>query len=191
MAETLNRCPVLLREVAHLDAAMAYVKSRRCAVDGGAHAGLWSERLVGLFERVVAFEPWKGHHDEFRKRVPGAELMGCALGDALGVVGVRGGADNDGQFHVDPHGATVPVFPLDDLSLEDVDFLKLDVEGYELHALRGAGQTISACRPVVLLEENGLCARYGVAPGAAGKWLQERGYRMAEVVNKDQVWVPS
>jgi FkbM family methyltransferase len=50
--------------------------------------------------------------------------------------------------------ATFPVGTLDDLGLTRLDWAKLDVEGAELEILRGAEQTIRACRPRILFENH-------------------------------------
>jgi hypothetical protein len=42
--------------------------------------------------------------------------------------------------------------PLDYYGLEDVGFLKIDVEGHELAVLRGATETISRSYPSILVE---------------------------------------
>ena len=42
--------------------------------------------------------------------------------------------------------------PLDQYGLEDVGFLKIDVEGHELAVLRGATETISRSYPSILVE---------------------------------------
>lgn len=46
----------------------------------------------------------------------------------------------------------VQCITLDSERLEDVGFLKIDVEQHERQVLRGALDTISRCRPVVLIE---------------------------------------
>jgi FkbM family methyltransferase len=43
------------------------------------------------------------------------------------------------------------------LNLQRVDFIKIDVEGFEGHVLRGATQTLSTHSPVVVLELNHWC----------------------------------
>ena len=43
------------------------------------------------------------------------------------------------------------------LNLSRVDFVKIDVEGFEGHVLRGAVQTLSNYKPVVILELNHWC----------------------------------
>ena len=54
------------------------------------------------------------------------------------------------------HGAgtpmTVPRVTVDSLDLSDVRFVKVDVEGHELPALRGAEQTVRRDRPLLLVE---------------------------------------
>lgn len=42
--------------------------------------------------------------------------------------------------------------PIDCLGLEQLDFIKLDVEGYETKAINGGMNTITKCRPVIVLE---------------------------------------
>lgn len=53
------------------------------------------------------------------------------------------------------------VVPLDlvaaDQRLTNVDFIKIDVEGYELEVLRGAKATLNRFKPVVFLEANNYC----------------------------------
>lgn len=60
---------------------------------------------------------------------------------------------------------TVQVNTLDSYKFDDVDIIKVDCEGYELPILKGAIQTITACRPVVQLEiVEAQCKKFGYSP---------------------------
>lgn len=56
---------------------------------------------------------------------------------------------------------------LDSYGFEDVDIIKIDVEGYELLVLEGASQTIASNRPIVQVE----CV--DIQPRAFGRTIQE------------------
>ena len=47
---------------------------------------------------------------------------------------------------------TVEIHSLDDLAIEQANFMKIDVEGFEVEVLKGAGETIRRCKPVVMIE---------------------------------------
>ena len=46
----------------------------------------------------------------------------------------------------------VQVKPLDEFTLSDVTFIKIDVEGHDVEVLTGASETIKRWRPYVLVE---------------------------------------
>lgn len=73
-----------------------------------------------------------------------------------------------------PTSVRVPCVALDDVLIdEQVSFLKIDVEGFELGVLRGAAETIARCRPFIYLEND----RVDASPRLIA-WLREAGYRM-------------
>jgi hypothetical protein len=53
-----------------------------------------------------------------------------------------------------PEGEPVPVVTIDGLDLRACQFMKLDVEGMETEALRGAAKTIRRCRPFLYVEND-------------------------------------
>jgi len=171
-------------DLSHLRCALSFVKNFRTVIDGGAHQGIWTRALLEKFNNVIAFEPWP---DNFKKLPEGSKNYRLALGNCSNDLSMAPGKDNSGQYHL-VNGEGVEVVTIDDFDFEDVDFLKLDVEGYELFAIEGARATIEKYHPVVLIEENGLCERYGVRGGEAGEYLEDMGYEMVLRKNKDYVY---
>ena len=66
----------------------------------------------------------------------------------------------------------VPLVPLDRFGWERLDLLKIDVEGMEFEALRGAEATIRRCKPILYVEY------IKVDAARLGDYLQSLGYRL-------------
>lgn len=164
-------------------AAMLEVRRFRTAIDAGAHCGTWSMHLVKRFERVVAFEPVAEHRDCFVQNVNGdggkIKLIGCALGETAGSVKMEVPAGSSGGTHVIGDG-NVPMNTLDSFKITDVDFLKVDVEGFEYPLIVGAEQTIRRDKPVILIEQKpkGLAERYGYRRMQAVELLESWGAKL-------------
>lgn len=75
-----------------------------------------------------------------------------ALGAKSGSAAILQNA-NAGMAALVP-GDDVPVVTLDSFNLQDVSFIKIDAEGWECDVLEGARDTITRCRPVMLIEVN-------------------------------------
>jgi FkbM family methyltransferase len=45
------------------------------------------------------------------------------------------------------------LFAIDDLALPRIDFIKIDIEGMEMEALQGAADSISRCKPQMMIEK--------------------------------------
>ncbi|EIM78862.1 FkbM family methyltransferase [Nitritalea halalkaliphila LW7] len=67
--------------------------------------------------------------------------------------------------------------------IKRIDFIKIDIEGAELSALKGAEQTLRAHLPTLLLEVNKqACAAAGYTAEELLSFLRELGYRRFERV---------
>lgn len=70
-------------------------------------------------------------------------------------------------------------------ALTRVDFIKCDVEGAELHVLRGANRTLEQFGPAVLLEnEDRLTKAFGYTPADVVQFLLDRGYRYSVITEE-------
>ncbi len=63
-----------------------------------------------------------------------------------------------------------------------VRLIKVDIEGGELLAFRGAEKTIARDRPVIIYEENGpACRAFGYAPADLMEFLRDLGYQVKRI----------
>lgn len=158
-----------------LDWAIAHCAQHRTAIQAGGNVGLWPKRLAQDFARVITFEPDAIAWTCLLRNVPASvEAHPVALGAAPGRCRIV--HNSIGSHHVKP-GDEVTVTTIDALGLSDVDFIQLDVEGYEWFVLTGASETIRRCRPLLQLEINGLASRYGQSDGTVLALLAGWGYR--------------
>jgi FkbM family methyltransferase len=138
--------------------SLKYCQQRRVALDVGANVGLWTRSLVREFAQVHAFEPVAMFRDCLARNVSAANLIveAVALGDVNTTARMNITEGNTGHTHIDPHSigqGDTPVVTLDSMQLHNVDYIKLDCEGFEYKVLLGAGYTIRQQHPVVVLEQ--------------------------------------
>ncbi len=77
---------------------------------------------------------------------------------------------------------------LDSYGFGQVDFIKIDVEGYELPVNQGAVETLRRCRPIVVIEQKGNdTAVYGGRTNEALERLRGLGARELKVISGDYV----
>jgi FkbM family methyltransferase len=130
-------------------------------IDGGGHLGESAYAALQLGARlVVTVEPDSANLIALRQNL--AEeiasgrvvVIGKGLHERVGVLGFHSrGHSNDGQFVEgdEPADVTLPITTIDELvkseRLTRVDFIKLDIEGAEIPALRGAADTLRRFAP--------------------------------------------
>ena len=95
---------------------------------------------------------------------------------------------NSGKHHVVLDDGGIEMRSVDSFNYENVDFIKMDIEGYEFFGLLGAEETLKRCSPVVLIEQNGLETKYGLQKKEAGKYLESLGYNLKAIANKDYIY---
>lgn len=164
-------------------AALETAKRRGHAIDVGGHVGLWSRILAMNFERVTAFEPVPEHIECFKENVlanhENVVLRQNAVGDVEAGIRIKQTSDDTGAACIDSAGEIfVDMRRLDNCDLGPVDFIKIDVEGYESKVVAGAEALIREHRPVIVVEQKRRAIRYGLDRFAAIDLLKSWGYRI-------------
>jgi FkbM family methyltransferase len=163
-------------------------------IDGGANIGLFTllaAARVGDSGRVIACEPSPPTMDLLRANVHGnlldwVELREVALAETPGRLAMRVFEAGSGYSSFVPSSAEasseveVQVTTLDEIAgnlARTVSLVKLDVEGAELRALRGASRLLSENRPDFIIElEPEHLARQGCSVAEVQALFDAAGY---------------
>ncbi|MGE5270682.1 MAG: FkbM family methyltransferase [Thiohalocapsa sp.] len=173
--------------------AMSHCRSRRVAIDVGAHIGATARYLSGCFEQVIALEAVPETFEvllrnvSHLKNVKTLNLAASSASCELYFESLRTHSqiarvllEDESLAFGEESSRVGPVkaIPLDSLGLEDVDFIKIDVEGWELDVVKGAEDTIRRCHPVILIEQGGNETKYHGRPrDEASRALEALGMR--------------
>ncbi len=178
-----------------LDVALQYVDSFEACVQAGGNCGVWPRTLAAKFKRVYTAEP---HPQNFTALawntadLQNVVRLQCAFGQERGFIRMNLAEDegaNCGAYFVADDGH-IPTLLIDDLGLQSCGLIYLDIEGYEMKALRGAERTIRKCRPAIVIEDKGLSKKYGMKRGDCEKWLESAfDYVPAQRVRRDVILV--
>lgn len=102
----------------------------------------------------------------------------------LGIIEEANEENDPRRVHVE----TVEVHTLDSFKLENVDFIKIDVEGTELEVIKGARRTIMESKPMVIVEQKGNDQKFhGGDRNAASKYLQNLGMVLRKDYGGDHI----
>jgi FkbM family methyltransferase len=136
-------------------------------VDAGANIGIYSEflsRCVGPTGAVHSFEPSPDNFERLRvatRKLPNVRLSQAAVGEHSGnsELYLSDKLNVDHRVYIADGGSRRTV-PIEVVALDDyfkpgqrVDLIKMDIQGYELHALRGANRVLEENPDIKLLIE--------------------------------------
>ncbi|MBA3577092.1 MAG: FkbM family methyltransferase [Sphingomonas sp.] len=185
------------------DAAYAYVKRSRRALDVGANVGIFARDFASRFDDVVAFEPIPSTRECLAFNVPPkVRIEPFAIADEPGVLKMYSMKTSGGSFicnHpqvITPQGLRlkpgriieVQVRTIDSFHFDAVDLIKLDIQGAEYPALVGARETILRHRPVIMVEEKAFSDAHSEFIKKARDLLVSYGMTPKEKIQTDRVY---
>jgi FkbM family methyltransferase len=179
----------------YLDKALSFVKNFRTAIDAGAHYGVLTYHLNSVFSQVHSFEIYPAVRECLKENVKKFNLSNTLVHEyGLGETEKSVSLDLErGTFgtHIDPNttSGNIPITTIDSLNLTNLDFIKIDCEGYEPFILQGGERTIKLCSPVILMERKGHTERWGLDKFEPVKILERWGYVTAVSYHKDCIMI--
>ncbi len=159
------------------------VKKGNTVLDVGANIGLHSlyfSELVGREGRVFSFEPVRQNYDQIIRNI---KLNGVAnifpihkgLSDVNTKINIAApsSSNNPGAFNLfDTNEPTETVdvitgdFFIESENVKQVDFIKMDIEGFEYFAIKGLANTLATFKTTVVFEFD---SNYHAKTGAGEK----------------------
>lgn len=161
------------------------VKDGEVFFDIGAHGGVYTLTLLKRFPNLIvhSFEPQPEELLENLKlnSVSSERVHPVALGDQERTVKMT--TKERSSNHISDVGdRSVPMIRLDDYvrdtKLPAPDWIKIDIEGMELPALRGAEVILKRSHPTIVCEINHISGRYGSKVSDLIGYLGSLGYSM-------------
>ena len=125
-------------------------------IHAGGNIGIYALEFAKRAKNVYVFEPANENFSALSLNCATVEnifLYKAALGNNNTPVQVFNPAPDlqCGAWQVKDNG-NIPTLQIDNLGLSDVSIIHLDIEGYELFALKGAENTIKRCKPLLAFE---------------------------------------
>ena len=165
-----------------------YVPQKRVVVQAGGNGGLYPKSFSQLFDLVYTFEADPINFACLSLNVTESNVFKFHAALGFHRQGISTANDmfpgNMGAKYVGGTGP-IPTLRIDDLGLEVCDLIQLDIEGFELHALHGAQETITRCHPVLALEF-GWEGRYGISRQDIDLFLNAVNYKLVEALPNGQ-----
>lgn len=170
-------------------AVLPHIHKGYTILDIGANIGSYTYAFNKVEDvTIYAFEP---NPEVFEclvhnlQKFDNIHLCNVAVGAKEGKVNVITPNDNIGMGYVE-EGSEIQLVTIDhfysDYSINKCDFIKIDVEGYELEVLMGAEKTIDKYSPTLVIEiNNATLERKGITRKDIFDFLDKKGYTYTNI----------
>ena len=163
------------------------LKPEHMALDIGAHIGYFTVLMAKHCFKVIAFEPERLNFATLQKNINlinNVILYNAAVMEFSGQKSLYGCDNNSGMHRMYQSRWTpytwdiVRTVRLDEiLNHEQIDFIKMDIEGAEYAALKGMQYILKNSKPILLMEFHPpSIEEYGASPEEEYHFLKTLGY---------------
>lgn len=175
------------------DNSLRYVKQWRNAIDVGSNVGEWTRPLAKRFQQVICFEPNPNFIECFNKNIKESNVVLYPYGLSSHSHNAEQGT-NDTHLNfvlgdTEPRDGDIECRSLDSFNFTEVDYIKIDVDGFEIPLLKGAKETLLKNNPVINIE-----MKQRKRPETVRKCrdiLHSLGYKRHLRTKSDEVWLKS
>jgi FkbM family methyltransferase len=173
------------------NASLKYVEQWRTAIDVGANVGEWTRALAKKFDYVICFEPNPNFRECFNRNITESNVTLYPYGLSTHAHTAEQGTNHTYLNYVvgdtKPRKGDIECRSLDSFDLHDVDYIKIDVDGFEIPVLRGAQETLKRNNPVINIEMKE--RKRPKIVEESRRILRNLGYNSHSRVRSDEVWL--
>lgn len=193
----------VIDQVHDLDQVLPLIPNKHVCIQAGGACGVWPAYLSRFFDQVFSFEAqYENYICATYNDITENQYSICHIGvgdkekfDQITTTDIDYEQNNSGAHYIS-HRSGVPgvndedifLSIIDSFDFDYLDFICLDVEGFEEKALRGAAQTIERCKPVIMIEEKPLPHLKEGEHLKARQYLESIGYKEMLKVHRDVVF---
>ena len=148
----------------------------KTVIDVGAWCGTWAKAIEPFARKVIAFEPDKIHFACLQRNC----TINCdprmeAVGSDIKTISLT--EDDFTQAKRVYKQGNINMITLDHMNYQDVDMIKIDVEGYEMEVLKGATKTLQGVQ-YLMIELNNNTKKYGSSNIEVEKYISSLGFKI-------------
>jgi FkbM family methyltransferase len=175
-------------------------KDKNVVVQAGGNLGVFPAYLSKTFEKVITFEPIHKNYICLLENISGINnisVYNYGLGDKYSSTKIlKEVPQNCGAIRLEyDNEGNIPIIPLDEVNFNTVDLIWLDVEGFEIKALRGAKNTIMKYKPILVAENNGITPEFPADLNGSKEfqnWIEQTfNYKFYTRIMRDDIYVPA
>ena len=171
-------------------ASLKHVSSYRNALDIGSNIGQWTRPLAKIFDKVICFEPNPNFRECFNRNITEPNVILHPYGLSSHEHSAEQGKTDTHLNHIvgdtDPRDGDIQCRALDSFKFTEIDYIKIDVDGFEVPLLEGARETLVNNSPVINIEMKR--RKRPEITRKATKILNDLGYQYVQTTRSDEIW---